>query len=130
MLEGGFKLSNGDVVSFNYKCIIASLFFAGFYWYAPKKNKWILALILYSTYLAIAWYDHFFSCLRYPMKPTFLYSFYGRLKPHEYQAGYQSWKPSTKRFVFKVDMVILFIILLVIGLSWSSRDYSTSYDLS
>ena len=34
MLDGSFKLENGDRISFNYKCIVLSLFFGLFYWFA------------------------------------------------------------------------------------------------
>lgn len=98
-MSGSLLLQNGDRISFNYKCIAMSIFFAGFYWFAPPKNKWVLVGILYLTYLALAWYDHIFDCKNNSLKPTFLYSFYGFLKPKDYQADYEKWKPETKSLV-------------------------------
>ena len=111
-MDGSLQLSNGDRISFNYKCIALSLGLAGFYWFAPPKNKWLLLGILYFTYLAIAWYDHFFDCRRNSLRPTFLHGFYGALKPQEYRAAYDAWKPETKRLVSRVDAGILLVLLL------------------
>jgi hypothetical protein len=111
MSSGSFKLKNGDQISFNYKCIVLSIFFGLFYWFAPSKNKWILAAILYFTYLALAWYDHFYGCTNNSLKPTFLYSFYGALKPKDYRQEYARWKPGTKRLVASVDVGIALLLL-------------------
>lgn len=119
MLAGEVKLANGDAVAFNYKCIFLSLFFAAFYWWAPPNNKWVLAAILYLTYLALAWYDTVYQCA-HALKPTFLYSFYGFAKPRAYREAYERWKPETKRLVFHVDAVIALCLLaaLPLFLAW------------
>jgi hypothetical protein len=116
MLDGSFKLKNGDRISFNYKCIVLSIFFGLFYWFAPSKNKWILLAILYLTYLALAWYDHLFGCKDNSLRPTFLYSFYGFLKPKDYQGHYEAWQPATKSLVATVDAVIALLLLLALPL--------------
>jgi hypothetical protein len=113
-MEGEFRLPDGDAVAFNWKCVFLSLFFAGFYWWAPPKNKWLLVLILYVTYLALAWYDHLYDCRRNPLRPTFLYSFYGPLKPRAYRRAYADWKPATKRLVAGVDACIALLLLLAL----------------
>ena len=120
MLDGSIRLKSGDRISFNYKCIFLSIFFAFFYWFAPSKNKWILLAILYLTYLALAWYDHLFGCRENSLRPTFLYSFYGFLKPKSYQDEYTAWKASTKSLVATVDAVIALLLLLALPwfLSW------------
>jgi len=118
-MDGAVQLKNGDRISFNYKCILLSVFFALFYWFAPPKNKWLLAAILYLTYLALAWYDHIFGCSHNSLRPTFLYSFYGFLKPRAYQAEYAAWQPATKSLVATVDAVIA--LLLLLGLPWFLR---------
>lgn len=120
MLQGAVTLANGDQISFNVKCILLSIFTALFYWYAPSRNKWILLAILYFTYLAIAWYDWMFSCARNSLRPTFLYSFYGALKPRNYQEEYEKWKPETKRLVAIVDgsLLLLLLVLLPLFLAW------------
>ena len=33
----------------NLKCVVISLLFASMYWFAPPKNKWVLAGILGET---------------------------------------------------------------------------------
>ena len=118
-MDGSFALKNGDRISFNYKCIALSIFLAICYWFAPPKNKWVLVSILYLTYLALAWYDYFFDCKHNSLKPTFLYTFYGPLKPRAYQAEYDAWHPETKRLVASVDAGLL--VLLVLGLPFFLR---------
>lgn len=122
-MSGSLLLQNGDRISFNYKCIAMSIFFAGFYWFAPPKNKWVLVGILYLTYLALAWYDHIFDCKNNSLKPTFLYSFYGFLKPKDYQADYEKWKPETKSLVAAVDACILLLLTIALPffLLWRPR---------
>ena len=102
----------GDDIAFNLKCIYGSVGLALFYWFAPPKNKWVLAGILYFTYLAIAWYDHLCDCRQNLLKPTFLYGFYGALKPAEYRKHYADWKPQTKRLVGGVDLAVAAALLL------------------
>jgi len=114
MSSGALTLENGDRISFNYKCIFLSLFIATFYWFAPSKNKWILAALLYLTYLALAWYDHFFQCTSNSLKPTFLYSFYGAFKPKDYQQQYEAWKPETKSLVATVDAGIALCLFIMV----------------
>ena len=109
---GAVTLRNGDKISFTLKCIVISLLLALLYWFAPSKNKWVLLAILYLTYLALAWYDHLYDCRRKALQPTFLYSFYGALKPRAYQEAYEEWQPSTKRLVAGVDLGILGLLLL------------------
>ena len=115
-LAGSVRLPNGDAVAFNWKCILLSLFFAGFYWFAPPKNKWVLVFIVFITYLALAWYDHIYHCRHNPLRPTFLYSFYGALKPKAYQKAYEDWKPTTQRLVARVDAFIALLLLLCLPL--------------
>ena len=111
-MSGSFSLQNGDRISFNYKCIILSLFFSAFYWFTPSKNKWVLATIIFFTYLALAWYDHFFQCKSNSLKPTFLYSFYGAFKPKDYREEYEKWKPETKSLVASVDAGIALVVFI------------------
>ena len=122
-MSGSLLLQNGDRISFNYKCVALSIFFAGFYWFAPPKNKWILVSILYLTYLALAWYDHLFDCKNNSLKPTFLYSFYGVLKPKAYQEDYEAWKPETKSLVATVDACIMLGLTMALPffLMWRRR---------
>ncbi len=52
----------GQPFKFNIKCIIFSLILAAGYWYAPPKNLWILAFLLWFPYIALAWYDWSYQC--------------------------------------------------------------------
>ena len=115
MAEGGaITLPWGDKIAFNYKCIVISVGLALLYWFAPSKNKWVLASILYLTYLAISWYDYLFGCATNPLRPTFLYSFYGFLKPREYRQAYATWQQQTKELVFLVDLLIVLLLMLAL----------------
>ena len=55
--------------SLNIKCIIFTLVLAGGYWFAPHKNLWVLAFLIWFPYIALAWYDYMYDC-RDKLKPT------------------------------------------------------------
>lgn len=95
----------------NLKCVVFSVILALFYWYAPQKNKWILLLTLYVPYILMAYYDHYFECKKYPLRPTYLSLFYHFLKPGNSQQikDYQDWCPKIKRKVLLVDIFVLII---------------------
>ena len=82
---------------------------------APQKNKWVLALCLYLPYIIMAIYDHHFDCTRNKFGPTFLANFYAWAKPlHSDQIEvYKNWHPKWKSLINKVDLVVLFILLMV-----------------
>ena len=100
-----------NLVGANFKCIALSLGLAGFYWWAPPKNKFILVGILYFTYLALAYYDVWYECQR-NLKPTFLAYLYSWAKPKGKQRDeWESWPESLKRKIRFWDTVVIAIII-------------------
>jgi len=66
-MAGG--LFSGHPFAFNWKCIIFTLILAGGYWVLPHKNPWVLAFLIWSPYIALAWYDYSYNC-QDKLKPT------------------------------------------------------------
>jgi hypothetical protein len=99
----------------NLKCIVFTIVLALGYWYAPKKNKWILLGLLYFPYLILAWYDYIYVCQR-SMGPTYLSLFYFWGKPHDSQQikDYERWDPEIRNRVLFVDVLLLVFVLLII----------------
>lgn len=96
----------------NLKCISISLGLASGYWLLPSRNKWVLAFILYFTYIAIAWYDHFYECKRV-FGPTYLRLFYQWAKPPKsaQSLAYDNWCKTIKNQVLFVDIVLALILI-------------------
>jgi hypothetical protein len=96
----------------NLKCIIISIFCALFYWFAPRRNKYVLVAILYLIYLCIAWYDYLYLCER-SMSPTYLSLFYIWFKPKASKQiiEYKNWDPKIKKRVIIVDVIVLLTLL-------------------
>ena len=82
---------------FNWKCIVFTLVLSIGYWVLPKKNKWILLVLLYVPYIVLAYYDHYYKCER-NMGPTYLSLFYWWAKPQDSQQvkDYNNWTYSFK----------------------------------
>ena len=56
----------------NIKCVLFTMLIAGGYWYLPSKNLYILIFLLWSPYIAMAWYDYSYDCndkLKYTLFP-------------------------------------------------------------
>jgi hypothetical protein len=66
-MAGG--LYPGRPFAFNVKCIVFTALVAGGYWWLPPRNVWVLAVLLWLPYIAMAWYDHFYDCSD-KMSPT------------------------------------------------------------
>ena len=107
----------------NAKCVVISLILASGYWFLPPRNKWVLAFILYSTYLAIAWYDAYL-CER-ALLPTYLRHFYEWAKPAELPQSkmYKNLCPEDARKIVIVDTVVLLVLLILLPsfLRWTPR---------
>jgi hypothetical protein len=97
----------GDLTG-NLKCILLSLALATGYWFAPRRNKWVLLGILYFSYLVIAWYDHIYACQR-QLGPSPLMHFYKALKPadSDQMRAYNDLCPETYRIILAFDVVVL-----------------------
>lgn len=113
MAGGIFK---NQPFALNLKCIVISILFALCYWYLPYRKWYILLFILWITYIAIAWYDHYYRC-KYKMHPTALP--FGRyiylwLKPPDYQKEYKEFPKWKKSLMDNVDHITLWTILMVL----------------
>ena len=93
---------------FNWKCIIFTLVLSIGYWVLPKKNKWILLVLLYVPYIVLAYYDHYYKCER-NMGPTYLALFYWWAKPQDSKQikDYKEWDPKIKKKVLIIDLILL-----------------------
>ena len=112
------------LVGANAKCIVGSIALALAYWILPKRNKWVLLFILYSTYLAIAWYDWAYACKR-DMRPTYLAFFYDFLKPQDSRQvrEWKQWPSRLRRKILVVDVAILCILIILFPffLAWDPK---------
>lgn len=106
--------------TFNLKCIVLTVAMAAAYWFLPRRNVIVLLIILYGTYLALAWYDYEYDCQR-NMGPTYLSLFYAAFKPpHSKQIEtYHKWHPWIKRRVMLVDVGIASSIVAATFLWWA-----------
>lgn len=119
----------------NIKCIIFTILMTVFYLVAVNGKGGILdnpafsiftykelgfALTLYLPYLAMAYYDEWYSCER-TFGPTFLSLFYMFAKPSysDQQRKYRSWCGKWKRTVFIVDVLILVTLAALSGMQFS-----------
>jgi hypothetical protein len=98
----------GQPFAFNLKCIIFTLVLAGGYWFAPAKNLWILLLLLWFPYIALAWYDYAYSC-KDKLKPTVVP--FGRyiwlpFKPPGYQEEFRNMPPEQIAVMDRVDHLV------------------------
>jgi len=98
----------------NLKCIVITAILALFYWYAPPKNVYVLAFILWSVYIAISYYDYAYHC-EDKLKPTIVP--FGRyiwlpFKPKEYQQEYKNLPPEAKRDMDTLDHITTYTIII------------------
>jgi hypothetical protein len=80
----------GRPFAFNLKCIVFTAAAAGGYWFLPPRRLWVLLLLLWLPYVAMAWYDYTYDC-NDKMQPTLVP--FGRyvflpFKPPGYRAEY------------------------------------------
>ncbi len=89
----------------NIKCIIFTLAIAGGYWYLPHKNIYVLILLLWLPYIAMAWYDYHYDC-KDKMQPTLIP--FGRkiflpFKPEGYKQEFNKMTPEQIAAMDKLD---------------------------
>lgn len=111
-MAGG--IYEGRPFSFNVKCILFTAALAGGYWLAPAKSPWVLGLLLWLPYIAMAWYDHAYDC-RDKMDPTIVP--FGRwlflpFKPPSYKREFNKMAASQLRTMDKVDHVTAWTLLV------------------
>lgn len=107
----------GRPFEFNIKCIIFTIIVAGGYWYSPAKNIYILALLLWIPYVALAWYDYSYNCedkLKYTFFPFGRFIFLP-FKPKEYQKTYDDLTIEQKQLIKNNDHIYgwTFVILII-----------------
>ena len=110
-MAGG--LFPGHPFALNIKCIIFTAILAGGYWYLPHKNLWVLALLIWAPYIALAWYDYSYDC-KDKLKPTLVP--FGRyvwlpFKPPGYKAEFDKLPPEQIQAMNKLDHLVLWTAL-------------------
>lgn len=117
----------GKPFEFNVKCIVFTLALAGGYWWLPPRNRWVLALLMWLPYVAMAWYDYAYDCSN-KMQPTIVP--FGRyvflpFKPPGYKARYETMAQAQKDAMARLDHVVGWTLLASVA-AWlvlrSSRD--------
>jgi hypothetical protein len=98
----------GAPFRFNIKCIIFTVLIAGGYWYLPHRNLWVLGFLLWSPYIALAWYDWVHSC-HDPLGPTIVP--FGRyiwlpFKPKNYKDEYMRMSVSQNQTMDRIDHLV------------------------
>ena len=116
-MAGG--LFPGHPFSLNVKCIIFTAVLAAGYWFAPHKNLWVLAFLLWFPYIALAWYDYMYDC-RDKLKPTLVP--FGRaiwlpFKPPGYKAEFEKMPADQIAAMNKLDHIV-FWTLIAGALGW------------
>lgn len=111
-MAGG--LFPGQPFSFNIKCIVFTAVVAGGYWFLPPRSWWVLAVLLWLPYVAMAWYDYAYEC-RNHMQPT-LFPF-GRyvflpFKPPSYQQEYSALPRENIEAMERLDHVTAWTLLV------------------
>ena len=104
----------GQPFKFNVKCIIFTALIAGGYWYLPHRNLWVLLFLLWSPYLAMAWYDYMYQC-QDKLEPTAIP--FGRIiwlpfKPPGYKKKFNELPPEKIAIMNRVDHVTGWTIVI------------------
>jgi hypothetical protein len=104
----------GRPFSFNLKCVVFSALVAGGYWYLPPRRRGVLAFLVWSPYLALAWYDYKYGC-RDKLEPT-LVPFGRRLwlpfKPAGYKAAFRKMAAAQVETMNRVDHLVGWTLLV------------------
>ena len=105
--------SPGHPFSLNVKCIIFTAVLAAGYWFAPHKNLWVLAFLIWFPYIALAWYDYMYDC-RDKLKPTLVP--FGReiwlpFKPPGYKEEFKKMPADQIAAMNKLDHVLFWTII-------------------
>ena len=99
----------------NWKCVVLTAVIAGGYWWLPPRNWWVLAVLLWLPYVALAWYDAAYQCQN-QMQPTILpfgRYFFLPFKPPSYQAAYEALPLEAKRDMDTMDHIAGWTLLVV-----------------
>lgn len=120
-MAGG--LFPGHPFALNLKCIIFTMILAAGYWFAPHKNLWVLAFLIWSPYIALAWYDYSYNC-QDKLKPTIVP--FGRyiwlpFKPPGYKEEFDKLEPEKIQAMDKLDHIVIWSIIAVLISIWILR---------
>lgn len=112
-MAGG--LFPGQPFALNIKCIIFTLILALGYWFAPHKNLWVLAFLIWFPYIALAWYDYSYDC-KDKLKPTLVP--FGRyvwlpFKPPGYKEEFDKLPKEQIQAMNKLDHIMVWSIIAV-----------------
>lgn len=110
----------GRPFAFNVKCIVFTAAVAGGYWLLPPRQWWVLAVLLWLPYIAMAWYDYSYDC-RDKMQPTLIP--FGRymflpFKPPGYQAEFGKMAQAQKDAMDRVDHVAGWTLVSIVA-AWA-----------
>lgn len=111
-MAGG--IYTGRPFSFNVKCIVFTAALAGGYWALPPRNVWVLLVLLWLPYIAMAWYDHAYDC-RDKMSPTLVP--FGRylflpFKPQPYKNEFHKLAASQIQAMDRLDHAVGWTLLI------------------
>jgi len=120
-MAGG--LFPGHPFALNLKCIIFTLILAAGYWFAPHKNLWVLAFLIWFPYIALAWYDYSYNC-QDKLKPTIVP--FGRyiwlpFKPPGYKEEFAKLEPEKIQAMDKLDHIVIWSIIAILISIWILR---------
>jgi hypothetical protein len=120
-MAGG--LFPGHPFALNLKCIIFTFILAAGYWFAPHKNLWVLAFLIWSPYIALAWYDYSYKC-QDKLKPTIVP--FGRyiwlpFKPPGYKEEFDKLEPEKIQAMDKLDHIVIWSIIAILISIWILR---------
>ena len=103
----------------NAKCVIFSLIIIGLFFYCPPKMELAMQLMLcfilfVVAYVAMAWYDYEFQCMRLPLKKSGSgYGITGLFKPTAYAASQTDRNAMTDDEV-QLDMILIHLLHLIV----------------
>jgi len=108
----------GAPFHFNIKCIIFTALLAGGYWFLPPKNTFVLLLLLWLPYIAMAWYDYAYQCRS--LKPTIVP--FGRFlwlpfKPQPYKDEFEKMADTQIQAMDNLDHLIGWTAIIAV-LAW------------
>ena len=104
----------GAPFKFNIKCVLFTAAIAGGYWYLPPKNFWVLFILLWLPYIALAWYDYSYNC-RDKLGPTvvpFGRYFWLPFKPQGYKDEFNKMADEQIQVMNKVDHLVGWSVLI------------------
>lgn len=114
----------GHPFALNIKCIIFTAILAAGYWFAPRKNLWVLSFLIWFPYIALAWYDYSYNC-QDKLKPTLVP--FGRyiwlpFKPPGYKKAFDELPPEQIQAMNTLDHLVLWT-----GLATASAYFLLKY---